>query len=219
MKFLKYRIVSSIIKKKLKKNTTFDEFRNIISRKKFSTNWFLNNFKIFGNFFPSDFKIKFNYLEIGSFEGMSALFVLKFWKNSNVTCIDTWEMSRDKSQVLNYNFKNIEEKFDFNLKNYSYIKIKNSSQNALKKLKENNLFFDFIYIDGSHNGIDIYNDAEASFKILNINGLIIFDDINNIYSSIEMQPHNAFEKFYSINKKKLKILYLKNIAVVKKISS
>ena len=150
---------------------------------------------------------------------MSALFVLKFWKNSNVTCIDTWEMSRDKSQVLNYNFKNIEEKFDFNLKNYSYIKIKNSSQNALKNLKENNLFFDFIYIDGSHNGIDIYNDAEASFKILNINGLIIFDDINNIYSSIEMQPHNAFEKFYSINKKKLKILYLKNIAVVKKISS
>ena len=54
--------------------------------------------------------------------------------------------------------------------------------------------FDFVYIDGSHNGIDVYNDAKASFEILNNNGVIFFDDIINIYDSIEMQPYNAFEK-------------------------
>lgn len=219
IKFLKYRIISSIIKKKLKKNSTFSEFKNITAKKDFSTYWFLNNYKIFGNFLPSDLEKKFKYLEIGSFEGMSALFVINFWKNSNVTCIDTWEMSDDKSQVLNYNFENVERKFDHNLKNYSHTKIKNSSATALKDLKANNSFFDFVYIDGSHNGIDVYNDAKASFEILNNNGIIIFDDIINIYDSIEIQPHNAFEKFYEINKKKIKILYLKNIAVVQKINS
>ena len=219
IKFLKYRIISSIIKKKLKKNSTFTEFKNITAKKDFSTYWFLNNYKIFGNFLPSDLEKKFKYLEIGSFEGMSALFVINFWKNSNVTCIDTWEMSDDKSQVLNYNFENVERKFDHNLKNYSHTKIKNSSTTALKDLKANNSFFDFVYIDGSHNGIDVYNDAKASFEILNNNGIIIFDDIINIYDSIEIQPHNAFEKFYEINKKKIKILYLKNIAVVQKINS
>ena len=166
IKFLKYRIISSIIKKKLKKNFTFDEFKSVIEKKDFSTYWFLNNYKIFGNFLPSDLEKKFKYLEIGSFEGMSALFVINFWKNSNVTCIDTWEMSDDKSQVLNYNFENVERKFDHNLKNYSHTKIKNSSATALKDLKANNSFFDFVYIDGSHNGIDVYNDAKASFEIL-----------------------------------------------------
>ena len=39
---------------------------------------------------------------------------------------------------------------------------------------------------------------------------------NNIYNEIEMQPHDAFEKFYTLFKKKIKILYLKNIAVIKK---
>lgn len=217
LKFFKIRLISSIIKKNLKKNIFFDEFKNIVNKKNFSTYWFLNNFKIFGNFLPKDFKKNFNYLEIGSFEGMSALFVLNFWENSKVTCVDTWEMSDDKSQILNYDFKTIEEKFDLNLKKYSFQKIKSLSKNALNGLKAKNLFFDYIYIDGSHNGIDILNDANISFEILNTNGIIIFDDINNIYNSINMQPHEAFEKFYYTNRKRIKILYLKNIAVVQKI--
>ena len=76
--------------------------------------------------------------------------------------------------------------------------------------------FDYIYIDWSHNGLDIYNDAVSSFDILNEGGLIIFDDITNIYSDIKMQPHDAFEKFYNLYKKKIKILFLKNIAIIKK---
>ena len=34
-----------------------------------------------------------------------------------------------------------------------------------------------------------------------------------------MQPHEAFENFYSLYKKKIKILYLKNIAIIKKTNS
>ncbi len=215
LKHILPRIISSFKKKKIKKNSDFSNFESLITDKNFSTYWFLNNYKIIGSFFPKDYNKTFNYLEIGSFEGLSCLFVLSYWKKANVTCIDTWETSKDRSQVLDFNFENIEKKFDTNLKDFSIKKIKSTSEQAFKQLTEKDSF-DYIYIDGSHNGIDIFNDALASFKILNVGGIIIFDDITNIYEDIEMQPYNAFEKFYRLHKKKIKILYLNNIAVIKK---
>ena len=145
---------------------------------------------------PEDYNKTFKYLEIGSFEGLSSLFVLSYWKNANITCVDTWQISKDKSQVLDFNFENVEKKFDSNLQDFSFKKIKNTSEGAFKQLSKKDSF-DYIYI-------------------LNVGGIIIFDDINNIYNEIEMQPHDAFEKFYTLYKKKIKILYLKNIAVIKK---
>jgi predicted O-methyltransferase YrrM len=150
---------------------------------------------------PKDLSKKFDYLEIGSFEGLSSLFILSNWKNANVTCVDTWVTNKDRSQFLDFNFNDVEKKFDLNLKSFSFKKIKSTSVEAFKKIGEKSNF-DYVYIDGSHNGVDIYNDALASFKILNVGGLIIFDDITNIYKEIETQPHNAFEKFYYMHKKK-----------------
>ena len=215
LKFILPRIISSFKKKKIKKKSNFSNFEILIKDKKFSTYWFLNNYKIIGSFLPEDYNKTFKYLEIGSFEGLSSLFVLSYWKNANITCVDTWQTSKDKSQILDFNFENVEKKFDSNLQDFSFKKIKNTSEGAFKQLSKKDSF-DYIYIDGSHNGIDIFNDALASFKILNVGGIIIFDDINNIYNEIEMQPHDAFEKFYTLYKKKIKILYLKNIAVIKK---
>ena len=218
IKFFLPRLASNLLKKKIKKNSNFEIFKSLIKDKDFSTYWFLNNYKIIGNFLPRDYSKKFNYLEIGSFEGLSSLFILSNWKNANVTCVDTWKTSIDESQFLDFNFKNVEKKFDLNLNNYYFEKIKNTSDVAFKKLEKKSNF-DYIYIDGSHNGLDIYNDAIASFNLLNIGGLIIFDDITNIYNEIEIQPHEAFENFYNLYKKKIKILYLKNIAIIKKTNS
>jgi len=215
IKFLLPRIISSFKKKKIKNNSDYINFEVLVKDKNFSTYWFLNNYKIIGSFLPIDRNENFNYLEIGSFEGLSSLFILSYWKNANVTCVDTWETSKDESQFLDFNFQTVEKKFDTNLKDFSFRKIKNTSEIAFKELKQRDSF-DYIYIDGSHNGIDIYNDALASFNILKVGGIIIFDDITNIYQEIEMQPHDAFEKFYSLYKRKIKILYLKNIAVIEK---
>ena len=218
LKFLKIRIISSFIKKKIKKKSEFHEFESFVKNKNFSTLWFLNNYKIIGNFLPKNYNENFKYLEIGSFEGLSSLFILSNWKNANVTCVDTWEDSKDESQILDYNFENVEKKFDLNLQKYPFTKIKSTSTEAFKMLNGKKSNYDYIYIDGSHNGLDIFNDAKASFQLLNLNGLIFFDDITNIYKGIKMQPHNAFEKFYNLYKKKIEILYLKNIAIIKKIN-
>ena len=104
LKFILPRIISSFKKKKIKNNSDYINFEVLVKDKNFSTYWFLNNYKIIGSFLPIDRNENFNYLEIGSFEGLSSLFILSYWKNANVTCVDTWETSKDESQFLDFNF-------------------------------------------------------------------------------------------------------------------
>ena len=166
---------------------------------------------------PRDYNKKFSYLEIGSYEGLSLLNILYNYKNSDVTAIDLWGESNVNSESLNVNFSEIENRFNKNLEGYDYIKIKNDSVIALRELLQKKKLFDIIYIDGSHNGEDILSDAIESYKLLNLRGILIFDDVVNANKNINIQSYIGFEKFCEIYRKKIKVLYLKNIAVVKKI--
>jgi len=210
---------SRILKKKI--NLEFkkskEDFENFISSKEFSQKWFLNNFEIFSYHLPKDLNASFSYLEIGSYEGLSALSILHKYKNSKVTTIDLWDHSNINSESLNANFSEVEKTFNKNLKEYNFNKIKDDSVVALRKLLKKKLSYDFIYIDGAHNGEDILSDAIESYKLLNINGILFFDDIVNANKNISIQSYTGFEKFIEIYKKNLKILYLKNIGIVKKI--
>jgi len=208
---------SRILKKKLKRGHK-KIFEDHIKTKKFSQKWFLNNYEIFHHYLPKDLNTNFSYLEIGSYEGLSALNILFNYRNSKVTTVDLWAESNINSESLNANFNVIEKNFDENLKGYKFDKIKNDSIIALRELLKKEFFFDFIYIDGSHNGEDILSDAIESYKLLNIGGIMIFDDIVNANKNISIQSYTGFQKFYDIHKKNLQILYLKNIAVIKKIN-
>lgn len=50
------------------------------------------------------------------------------------------------------------------------------SINALFELNSNKIFFDIIFIDASHEAIDVLSDGVLSWNILNENGVLIFDD-------------------------------------------
>ena len=209
-RFLKKKI-------KLKYKIIKKDFESHIESKNFSQKWFLNNFEVFHYYLPKDHTKNFSYLEIGSYEGLSLLNILFNYKNSKVTAIDLWDESNTNSESLNVNFNEIEDKFNKNLEEYSFIKIKNDSVIALRELLKKRHYFDFIYIDGSHNGEDILSDAIESYKLLNTEGFIIFDDVVNMNANISIQSYTGFEKFCQIYKKEIKVLYLKNIAVIKKI--
>ena len=209
-RLLKKKII--IRYKKIKNN-----FENHIESKNFTQKWFLNNIEIFCYYLPEDLTKSFSYLEIGSYEGLSTLNILLNYPNSKVTTIDLWDQSNVNSESLNVNFNEIEKRFDENLRDYKFNKIKKDSVIALRELLNKNVYFDLIYIDGSHNGEDILSDAIESYKLLNVGGTIIFDDVVNANKNISIQSYKGFEKFYEIYKKNLKILYLRNIAVVKKI--
>ncbi len=212
-------IKSRLLKKKisLRYRENKIRFEKLIENKSFSHKWFLNNFEIFAHYLPNELSKDFSYLEIGSFEGLSALNILSNYPNSKVTVIDLWSESNINSESLDVNFTEIEKKFDENLKGYNFSKIKKDSVIALRELLKKKISFDFIYIDGSHNGEDILSDAIESYKLLNTGGLIIFDDVVNTNKNISIQSYKGFEKFCETFNERLKILYLKNIAVVKKI--
>ena len=209
--FLIQKILNIFIKKKIKSHKRF--FLNLISKKKISSEFFsvnAYNFFILLSSLPKNFK----YLEIGSFEGGSAIFVASKFRESKIYCVDNWIKTEDGYSSLNFNY--IEYNFDHNIQNYKNIhKIKKSSDNFFST---NKLFYDVIYVDGYHKAEQVYKDCVNSWKNLNINGIMICDDyIWDHYTEIKNNPCYAINSFLKTinNYKILKVsnsqIFLKKI--------
>ena len=217
-KYLPYYYKSKVLKKKCKKDFKDEkiQFEQIINEKNFSNKWFLNNFYIFNYFLPKDKNAKFDYLEIGCFEGLSSLYVLSKYNAVNAFLIDVWDMPNPNSKTLSNNFDKVEKAFDENLSDYTFTKVKDDSVISMRKLLKEDKSFDFIYIDGSHNGEDILSDAIEAFKILKKDGLIFFDDFLQYDKSRDLQSYEGIEKFLTLYSNFLKIEYFQNNLVVRK---
>ena len=61
----------------------------------------------------------FEYLEIGSFEGNSAMFVAKNFPNSNICCVDNWVGTEEYENI---NFSSVEYNFDNNMSEFNNYK-------------------------------------------------------------------------------------------------
>ncbi|MBD1162157.1 class I SAM-dependent methyltransferase [Pelagibacterales bacterium SAG-MED12] len=218
LKYFVHYYKSKILKKKCKKNYKDQKikFEYDIKEKNFSNKWFLNNFDIFNFFLPKEKNSKFDYLEVGCFEGLSSFFVLSEYKAVNAILLDIWDMPNPNSKTLSHNFNSIEKAFDNNLSGFDFMKIKDDSVVAMRKLFKQNKFFDFIYIDGSHNGEDILSDAIEAFKILKKEGLIFFDDFLQHDKNRALQSYDGIEKFLNLYSNYLKIEYFQNNLVVRK---
>ena len=213
LEFFFYFFKSKILKKNI---FTAEEintlnFKKKISEYKFKDFWFLNNVEIINYFLPKFKDVKFDYLEIGSHEGMSLLYVLENYKNVSAIGIDVWSGKK---------YSLIEKIFDKNIFGYkNFLKIKKDSIIALREFNHNNFFFDYIYIDGLHLGEHVIVDAIESFKVLKNNGIMIFDDFLQFDASRKYQTYQAIFYFLKFFKKNLRILYFQNILVIKKIKS
>jgi hypothetical protein len=206
LKYLFYFYKSKFLKKKILKEKKFLKifFNKEILKKNFNDLWFLNNIEIFDYFFPKKQK-KFEYLEIGANEGLSLFYVLKKHKKAKVTAIDLW---RDKKK---------EFFFDKNLKQFdNYIKIKKDSIIALRELGIKKKKYDYIYVDGFHDGSHLLVDAIESYKLLKKNGIMIFDDALQSDKSLRYKSYQGIKNFLDFFGKEIKILYFQNILVIKK---
>lgn len=119
-------------------------------------------------------------LEIGSWEGRSAIFFLEFLPLCRITCIDTFAGSDEHKlgTVWNQNVAGIENRFDANLASYAgrVEKIKIRSVDALGRLAQAGQIFEVIYIDGSHAAADVLSDSTLTWPMLRANGILIWDD-------------------------------------------
>ena len=219
LKYLLYYYKSKSLKKKCKVKYSKEkiDFIDKISNKNFSNKWFLNNFDIFNYFLPENKNEKFNYLEIGCFEGLSSFYVLSQFKFVNAYFVDIWDEPNKNSKSLTGDFNKVEKLFDENLSKFNFTKIKDDSVISMRKLLRKNMDFDFIYVDGSHNGEDILSDAIEAFKILKKGGLIFFDDFLQYELNRKIQSYVGIEKFLELYSSDLQIVFFQNNLVVKKI--
>lgn len=122
--------------------------------------------------FLSEFKGKpCMFLEIGSFEGMSTIWMLEnilTEESSQIFCIDAWaEWTGDAFVrfVSNINKTGFRDKVRI---------VKGDSSEELRIFP--NDYFDFIYVDGNHDEKAVIKDAIGSFRVLKKGGIIAFDD-------------------------------------------
>ncbi|ATE67048.1 class I SAM-dependent methyltransferase [Rhizorhabdus dicambivorans] len=130
-------------------------------------------------------------LEIGSFEGASSCYLidtLATRKDIEIHCIDTWEGGVENAADgwSPANMSDVEQRFLDNIRlsvDRAPHKVdvhlhKGRSDLALCKLLAEGRqgYFDFIYVDGSHQAPDVLCDAVLAFRLLRENGVIAFDD-------------------------------------------
>jgi predicted O-methyltransferase YrrM len=186
----------------------------------FTVDWFSHNIPSW-DIYLNNFKNKpnLNFLEIGSFQGRSTVWLLENIltdENSSITCIDTFEGSIEHHIYLKNELINLFEIFVHNVstfKNKINI-IRGKSQEVLKLLNES---YDFIYIDGDHTAVSVIEDAILSFSLLKKGGIMIFDDyewlvMNNYIDN----PKPAIDAFLEIYANKITLLYKDYQVIIKK---
>jgi len=190
-----------------KKQIRYKRAHQYLLRNKKITNDYFSKHSYYFYHYLKKFNKNFKYLEIGSYEGNSSIFVAKNFKDAHIYCVDNWVGTEEYNDDLS--FSKIEKNFDFNILRFKKInKIKSSSDYFFKN---NKVFFDVIYIDGYHFGPQVYKDCVNAWKILKKNGMMICDDyILDCYKDITKNPCYAINKFLNEIRNSFKILKISN---------
>jgi predicted O-methyltransferase YrrM len=130
-------------------------------------------------------------LEVGSYEGNSTTYLIETLasqRDVEIHCIDSWEggIEHKAGGSAAADMTGVEARFHHNLKvarsrtsHEASIAIhKGLSNKQLPKLLAEGKqgYFDFIYIDGSHQAPDVLLDAVLGFELLRDQGMMVFDD-------------------------------------------
>jgi predicted O-methyltransferase YrrM len=116
------------------------------------------------------------FLEIGSYEGQSALWFLRnllTHPTSKLLCVDTWHAGEDMPYVdddtLLTTFLNNIDAYRANCGI-----MRGRSQDVLLQLPPDT--YDFVYIDGSHTTPSVLMDSVLAWRVAKPGGILIWDD-------------------------------------------
>jgi predicted O-methyltransferase YrrM len=148
---------------------------------------------------------KWKILEIGSFEGSSAVYFsdnLLDHPDAELTCVDPF-LSSDPTTSFSMGGNDTLHLFINNIsKSKNFQKIRFHRMFSCEFYKKNTKKFNFIYVDGSHLVEDIKNDFIECLKILEPGGYLAFDDYQWGDGSIK----KCIDELYEANKDRLQIL-------------
>jgi predicted O-methyltransferase YrrM len=175
--------------------------------KEFSTDWFTKKIPRWEKVLRRFARKRISVLEVGSYEGRSAVFLLNYLPLSKLVCIDL--------------FRGLfEKRFDRNLAPFGdrFIKIKGSAIQELDILKRANRKFSVIYIDAGKQRDHVLAMSLVAWPLLVPGGVMIWDDFawgkNKPPSE---RPHDGLELFLNLHKEDMRLLFkAAQVAVRKK---
>lgn len=167
-----------------------------------------------------------SFLEIGSFEGRSAVWVVEnmLQDGDEIICIDTWEGGEEHGAE---DMSAVQKRFIHNLKlaQEKYPKRNLLSNKATSTYYlasalyegDNKITFDFIYIDGSHIAKDVLTDACMAWPLLKPKGIMVFDDYMwGNPRDILHRPKPAIDAFCNLFAEEAEIVHVGYQLVVRK---
>lgn len=150
------------------------------------------------------------FLEVGSFEGRSAIWFLEnilTHPTATIMCIDPFRRAGS------------EARFDHNMRIADHgsklIKVKGRSEVVMAGLEQGT--YDAIYIDGSHAALNVLMDAVAGWHLLKPNGVMIFDDYRwGLERPVTARPQMAIDLFLDVMNSPLMLLHKEHQVIVRK---
>lgn len=145
-----------------------------------------------------------NILEIGSYAGESTLMFCEYLKKKNynnfkIYCVDLWD-SFEQKQMFRKSFIEVVSnrglktgkifnifKRNIQLSGFAdkIIILKGSSLQLVPAITDVN--FDYVYIDGAHNYLNVLSDIKSTIKLLNQTAIIAGDDYELTYDECDKE--------------------------------
>lgn len=170
-----------------------------------------------------DTRLGRNFLEIGSFEGRSTVWIMEHMMREGdyLNCIDTWEGGEEHT---NGEMAGVWDRFCHNtalaferFPNRYFESLKGTSYYQLANLAICDIEHDFIYIDGSHIARDVLTDACMAWPLLKPKGIMVFDDyVWGEPRDILHRPKPAVDCFTNLFAEELNIVHVGYQLVVQK---
>jgi predicted O-methyltransferase YrrM len=181
---------------------------NALNQYVFSKDWFSNNIPRWQQNLKKLIKKGKNTpllaLEIGSFEGRSAIWTLEnilVHTDSKIICVDNF------NNIPSRNRNATKQRFLQNTASFGdkISLIDDDSRNALKSPDILTKQFDFIYIDASRHSKNVLEDAILSLPLLKVGGYIVFDDYTSSKEHDFSCPKQGIDAFLDIFNDELKV--------------
>jgi predicted O-methyltransferase YrrM len=186
------------------------------STPEFTEDWFSNNIHRWEKYFKKLKEMPITALELGSFEGRSALWTIENILThplSHITCIDNFSHS-EKAHA-----NEIKKRFQSNMRPYKHkvTLIDASTRDALKSRALQSKTFDFVYIDAGRHAKNVLEDAILSFALLKEGGYIVFDDYTTSKKHDYTCPKKGIDAFLDIFSDEVKVIHTSWQVIAKKI--
>jgi hypothetical protein len=159
-------------------------------------------------------------LEVGSFEGLSASFLLWRLPDARITCVDTF-VGIPAYLAYGIGGPELEQRFEANVARVDSGRVRKlvgQSHRVLSDLLAGGEEFDLVYIDASHRALDVLADAALCWQLLARDGLMIFDDYGEIPPGVEPLEHPtlAVDAFRSLVAGELEVVDQQRQLIVRK---